>query len=122
MTIERAIKKLSEVDGIPVWKEENYTPPGERVDYDSGLVECGDYIMKWATLKEKGNACDQHAHPHDHATIVTVGSFGAYVDGEHLGEFAAGQAIDVKAGKKHLFVAREPGSTFWCIHYLPQEV
>jgi hypothetical protein len=120
MTIERAMKML--VDGIPVWKEANYSPPGTPVDYESGLVQAGPYVMKWARLAEAGHACDQHAHPHDHATIVAAGSFDAYVEGEYLGMFLEGQAIHVKANKKHLFVARQPGSIFWCIHYLPEEI
>ena len=78
---------------------------------------CGLYFRSFVLL-EKGSSTPQHAHDHDHATYVGHGAVRAMQDGEVLGEFAAGQAIPILAGKEHEFEALEPNTRLTCVHWV----
>jgi hypothetical protein len=58
----------------------------------------------------------QHAHVHDHTTLVTNGSVRVWQDGKELGDFEAPAGIFIRAGVKHLFVTLEDGTVIYCIH------
>jgi hypothetical protein len=110
------------VEGMPVvWQQIDTDAPDPSIEYDTGVVRAGPYVMKWIKLHETGHSVVQHVHPHDHATIVTRGSVSVFVDGKALGAYQEGEAIMIEANKRHMIVALEPGATFWCIHFLPGE-
>lgn len=109
------------IDSIPVHREDEIAGLTTNVEFDSGLVTVGPYVMKWLNLRNAGDICVQHVHPHDHATIVTKGRIRAYIEGRCLGDFGEGEAVHVVANERHYMEALVPNSTFWCVHYLPGE-
>lgn len=76
---------------------------------------CGIYFRS-VLLKEIGTVVPLHTHDHDHATFVANGKVRAWADGVLLGDFEAGSAFEVKAGKEHLFRALEPNTRTVCVH------
>lgn len=69
-------------------------------------------------LKEVGTVVPQHTHDYDHATLIGSGSVRLWVDGEWIGDFIAGMALEIIANHEHLFQALEPMTRLTCIHTL----
>ena len=80
--------------------------------------EVCDIYFRSFVLKTKGASTGQHAHDHNHATYIGNGSVRATQDGELLGEFQAGQAIPILAGKEHNFEALEDNTRLTCVHWV----
>jgi quercetin dioxygenase-like cupin family protein len=64
----------------------------------------------------------QHEHPYDHATLVASGSVKLWVDGEFMGKFEAGQAVEIKANRKHEFLSLVDGTRLVCVHHTASAV
>ena len=58
----------------------------------------------------------QHVHSYDHITAIAAGAVRAYADGALLGEYEAGEVIEVPAFVKHRFVTIRPNTMLMCIH------
>lgn len=76
---------------------------------------CGIYFRS-ILLPRAGMRVPQHSHDHDHATLVGAGTARLYVDGQPAGDFHAGRAVPIIAGKHHAFEALEPGTRLTCVH------
>lgn len=76
---------------------------------------CGLYFRS-ILLKNRGDEVAQHSHSHDHATFVGSGAVVAFVGDKCLGEFWGGQAVPVKAGYEHKFVAIMHDTRLACVH------
>jgi quercetin dioxygenase-like cupin family protein len=76
---------------------------------------CGLYFRS-VVLERAGDVATQHTHDHDHATYCGAGRFAYYANGAHQGEFVAGDAVPVRAGEKHYFVALDDGTRLTCVH------
>lgn len=76
---------------------------------------CGLYFRS-IVLPHIGTRVSQHTHEYDHATLVGSGAARLYVDGVHEGDYVAGQAIPVRAGKYHAFQSLAPNTRLTCVH------
>lgn len=76
---------------------------------------CGIYFRS-VLLERNGTRIPQHVHDHDHATLVCSGAARVWVDGELIGDFDAGRAVPVLAGKMHEFQALLPMTRLACVH------
>lgn len=77
---------------------------------------CGIYFRS-ILLKNRGDEVTQHKHDYDHATFVGSGAVVAFVgEDKCLGEFWGGQAIPIKAGHEHRFVAIVHDTRLACVH------
>lgn len=76
---------------------------------------CGIYFRS-VLLDQQWDLVEQHRHDHDHATYVGAGSVRMWIDGTPVGDFKAGQAIAIVAGKAHAFQALEPNTRLACVH------
>lgn len=84
--------------------------PVESIDEVSGIY------FRSVLLVKPGTYIPQHSHDHDHATLVAAGRARLWVDEQHQGDFEAGRAIEIRAGRKHLFLALEPNTRLVCVH------
>lgn len=97
-----------------------HTLPENLADLNDQPVErieevCGLYFRS-VLLERVGTVIPQHSHDHDHATFVGAGKARAWVDGVWYGDYEAGRAIPIKAGRKHVFQALEPMTRLACVH------
>jgi quercetin dioxygenase-like cupin family protein len=76
---------------------------------------CGLYFRS-ILLPRAGMRVPQHTHDHDHATLVCAGAARLFIDDQPSGDYYAGHAVPVKAGKHHAFEALEPNTRLACIH------
>lgn len=58
----------------------------------------------------------QHEHAFSHAHLVGSGEVRVWVEDKELGDFKAGQAIHIAAGKKHLLMSLKADTRGFCIH------
>lgn len=96
--------------------------PAGTKELDEPIVEniqtvCGIYFRS-VLLKEAGTVIPQHEHEYDHATYVGSGKVRLWVNNELKGEYSAGEAIEIKAKQKHLFLSLEPNTRLTCVHDL----
>ncbi len=84
--------------------------PVERIN-----EACGIYT-RTILLERAGTYIPQHAHDHDHATLVCNGKARAWVDGACVGDFIAGDLVPIEANRKHVFMSLEPMTRLACIH------
>lgn len=84
--------------------------PVERIE-----EVCGLYFRS-VLIPKAGMVADQHTHDHDHATFVGSGKARAFADGQLLGVYDAGSAIEIKAGVSHRFEALEDNTRLACVH------
>lgn len=99
---------------MPKARGETYQP----VEYIEDV--CGIYF-RGICLANALEAVPQHQHDHDHATLVASGAVRVWVENEYLGDFASPKAIEIKAGKAHIFQALEPMTRLYCVHNLDGE-
>jgi len=85
-------------------------------DYGVEWIEevCGLYFR--SILLQEGMRVPQHAHDHDHATYIGAGEVRVSIDGKEFGVFKAGQAVPVKAGHIHEFLALKNDTRLACVH------
>ena len=84
--------------------------PVEHIEEVAGLY------FRSVLVPYAGMQIDQHVHDHLHATLVASGKARAWGDGILLGEYAAGRAVEIKAGVYHKFEALEDGTRLVCVH------
>lgn len=76
---------------------------------------CGLYFRS-IVLKNTGDLGTKHAHNHDHATLVCSGRARFICDGVVQGDYDAGTALLITAGRLHQFQALEPNTRLACVH------
>ena len=64
---------------------------------------------------QKDMKIPQHTHDHDHATYIGSGSAILYVDGVFKGKYNSGDAVEMRGGKKHEFLALEDNTLLACV-------
>lgn len=64
---------------------------------------------------DKNVKIPQHTHDHDHATYIGSGRAVLLVDDEYRGEYSSGEAVEIKGGKKHEFIALEDNTLLVCV-------
>ncbi len=80
--------------------------------------EVDDIWIRYYSLPKAGTVAPQHAHEHDHITLICSGTIVAFKDDEQLGKFEAPAIIIIPAKSKHAFVALTDNVTLACLHNL----
>ena len=80
------------------------------------IEEVAGIYFRSVLLANAGDVIPQHVHDHDHATFVGAGKARLWVDGVWSADYEAGRAVEVKAGKSHVFQALEPNTRLACVH------
>lgn len=83
---------------------------------DIGFPTADGLEIKELYFPEPGIVMGQHAHARGHAHLVGSGEIRVWVEGKELGDFKAGQAIDIKAGKMHMLMSLKKDTRGFCIH------
>ena len=92
-----------------------------KLNIDPPHVQFAEADGMWVrtyTLAKAGYIVPQHAHEHDHITLISQGSVEAWKDDEHLGVFQAPAMIVIPAGSKHKFRALTDNVFLSCLHNL----
>jgi len=84
--------------------------PVQFVDEVAGLY------FRSILLEKAGFVVPQHVHDYDHASYIGSGAARLWVNGEWIGDYQAGHAIEIKAGKEHVFEALEDNTRIACVH------
>lgn len=66
-------------------------------------------------LINKDVSLPQHTHNHDHATYVGSGSVRLWINGVESGDYFGGDAVEIKGGSEHLFMALEDNTRLVCV-------
>jgi hypothetical protein len=77
-------------------------------------VVAGIYFRS-SLMENAGDMIGQHVHEVSHATYVGSGSVRVWVNENHVGDFTAGHAIEVRAGDYHVLQALEPNTRISCV-------
>ena len=82
-----------------------------------------DIFIKTMGPLAAGTLVPQHSHEFDHVSLLAVGAIEVWIADVNeplalLGRFEAPRAIEIKAGRKHLFQALVDGTLVCCIHNL----
>lgn len=72
--------------------------------------------IKELYFAEPGIFMGQHAHHRGHAHVVGSGEVRVWVEEIELGDFKAGQAINIEAGKLHMLMSLKKDTRGFCIH------
>jgi hypothetical protein len=88
-----------------------------KLDYVE-FAEVDDIWVRAYNIEKEQNVIGQHAHTHDHITLVSSGTVEAWQDGKVLGQYKAPSIIKIPAGSKHAFVALTDGVVLCCLHNL----
>lgn len=81
---------------------------------------CGLYFRS-VLLPKMGMRIYQHEHEYDHPTYCGNGSAEYWEEGKLIGNVKAGDVVEVKAAKKHFFVALEDNTRLTCVHSVESE-
>jgi quercetin dioxygenase-like cupin family protein len=84
-------------------------------------VEFAEVDGMWVrayTLEKQHHVVAQHAHEHDHITLLASGSVTFWRNGEQVSQHEAPAVITVPAGSKHAFVALSDNVVLCCLHNL----
>ena len=82
------------------------------------FAEADDMWVRTYTLEKAGYMVPQHAHEHDHITLLSQGSVEAWKDEENIGIFNAPAMLVIPAGSKHRFLALTNNVLLSCLHNL----
>lgn len=100
-------------------------PLPEGVERSEQAVEyiddvCGLYFRA-ICLENAGDAVPQHAHDHDHVTLIASGKARLWIEGVWVEDIHSFKVIEIEAGRKHVFQALEPMTRLVCVHNLNGE-
>ena len=82
------------------------------------FAEADDIWVRAYSLEKAGQVVPQHAHEHDHITLLCRGSVQGWKDGEDLGVFTAPSLVVIPAGSRHAFLALTDDVVLSCLHNL----
>lgn len=86
------------------------------LEAEVSFVTADGLEIKELYFAEPGIFMGQHAHARSHAHVVGSGEVRVWVEGVELGDFKAGQAIDIRAGDFHMLMSLKKGTRGFCIH------
>ena len=89
--------------------------PKEEVPFIE-FVDADDIWVRFYTIPKAGYAVPQHAHEHDHISLLCAGSVDAYQDGRFIGRFDAPKSILIQANTKHRFETLTDNVVLACVH------
>lgn len=84
--------------------------------YETGII--GNIWIAKNILPTKGMSVDQHAHEHDHASLLVSGKALVQVGDNEPMLFEAPTFIMVRANRFHKFTAAEDNTVWYCIFAL----
>ncbi len=79
-------------------------------------------FIKSVYVRNAGTYMRQHAHTHDHTSMIARGSVFVWKDGKLDDRYKAPRLIFIKAGVWHTFQTLEDDTTILCIHRLGNEI
>ena len=82
------------------------------------FAEADDIWIRTYTLEKAGYIVPQHAHEHDHITLLSNGCVEVWKDDEKMGIYQAPAMIFIPAGSKHRFQALTDKVLLSCLHNL----
>lgn len=103
--VARSIHSIAEVKLVKL-------PMGPDVSWPDTPDGLG---IKELYFPEPGIVMGQHAHKIGHAHLVGSGEVRVWVEGIELGDFKAGQVINIKAGKRHMLMSLKAETRGFCI-------
>lgn len=100
-------------DGVNITIEE---PPEVQWTTADGV------FIKSIHVRNAGTFVPQHAHTHDHTSMIARGSVFVWKDGKLYRRCAAPFPLFIEAGVWHTFQTLEDDTTILCIHRLGNEI
>ena len=88
---------------------------------ETNLSITDDLFVKWFQVQKAETFIPQHAHEHDHVTVLATGSIDVWIDGIYTGRRHAPDSIVIKAGVFHTFKTLEDNTVMLCVHALDGE-
>ena len=79
------------------------------------IAICGVFVKQYR-LPKVGYFMEQHSHPYDHVTALSVGIIDVWQDEVYTGRYEAPRLIEIKAGTVHKFQAVVDDVVLLCIH------
>lgn len=79
-------------------------------------------FVKSVHVRNAGSFMRQHAHTHDHTSVIASGSAFVWKDGKLDKRYQAPALIFIAAGVWHTFQTLEDDTTILCIHRLGNEI
>jgi quercetin dioxygenase-like cupin family protein len=86
-------------------------PPGWKYHYEAD----GIFVLQLPIIKA-GTEVPQHAHAHEHMSMLARGAVQVWKDGVFMGDFHAPDGIVIAAHCKHKFLSLEDNTLIYCIH------
>lgn len=71
--------------------------------------------IKELYFPEPGIFMGQHAHARGHDHLVGSGEVRVWVEGVEVGDFKAGQVINIEAGKRHILMSLKKDTRGFCL-------
>jgi quercetin dioxygenase-like cupin family protein len=81
-----------------------------------GIHEIDGVYFRIYSVEEPFVLLPQHAHEYSHATVVCSGAVRLWRSAELVGDFRAGDVIEIRAGEKHHFQTLERRTRIACVH------
>jgi quercetin dioxygenase-like cupin family protein len=88
----------------------------EHPEIVEGIHEIDGVYFRIYSVEKPFVLLPQHAHDHTHATIICSGSVRLWRSVELVGDFHAGDVVEIKAGEKHHFQTLQPRTRIACVH------
>lgn len=103
----RRIHSISEVQlvRLPLTQEPDVSWPDSRSRIG----------IKELYFPEPGIFMGQHAHSIGHDHLVGSGEVRVWVEGIEVGDFGAGQIINIEAGKRHILMSLKRNTRGFCL-------
>jgi hypothetical protein len=79
------------------------------------LIYAGIFCKLWH-VADAGTLLPQHAHEHDHISLIATGSVRVWQDDALLGDFYAPTAVKIPARALHKFLTLTDDVCIICIH------
>jgi hypothetical protein len=97
------------------------TRPAAEQPYGIEVYTVDGLFLKQMAVPKAFSLIPQHAHAHDHLSMLAKGSVQVFRDGACDGEYVAPVGIEIKAGIKHAFLTLEDDTIIYCCHNLHGE-
>lgn len=88
----------------------------EQLPDTTDILFADGVFIKKNTFARAGVRAIQHSHAYEHVSVIASGRVRVRVNGNLVGEFAAGDIVRISAQSQHVFDILEDGTTILCIH------
>jgi quercetin dioxygenase-like cupin family protein len=112
-----AIPETLGLDPLPKGVEPKFTDPTE-VEWQTA----DGVFVKQIHVRNAGSFLRQHAHSHDHTTVIAHGAVFVWQDGKLDKQYQAPALLMIKAGVWHTFMALRDDTVILCVHRLGNEI